>query len=245
MGNTQIIILAAGHGKRMKSETPKALTLFKGKPFLQHLLDNIKLSGVCSDPIIVIGQKGDQVRDFLGEGYTYAIQKEQLGTGHAVMSAVDLIKDKDSILVLYADSPLISDRTIREIISTHKNTKSTLTMATTIVPDFDDWRSTFISFGRIIRDENNKILKIIEFKDATEEEKKIKEVNPAFMCFSNDWLWSNLSNIKNSNSQGEYYLTDLVSEAFKQEEPISTVIIDPKEALGVNTKEQLELIENI
>ncbi len=245
MNKTQIIILAAGHGKRMGSKIPKALTLFKGKPFLMHLLDTIKESKMCENPIIVIGQKGDQVRDFLGEGYTYAIQKEQLGTGHAVMSVKDLVHDVDSTLVLYADTPLISKETIKNIISIQKESKAAIAMATTIVPDFNGWRSAFISFGRIIRDINKEIIKIVEFKDARDNEKEIKEVNPAYMCFENKWLWENLSNLKNSNSQNEYYLTDLISLAFSQNKKISTVLIDPKEALGVNTREQLDLIENI
>jgi bifunctional UDP-N-acetylglucosamine pyrophosphorylase/glucosamine-1-phosphate N-acetyltransferase len=101
--NTQIIILAAGHGKRMQSELPKALTPLLGKPFIQYVLDAISQSGVCNDPIIVIGQKGDQVRSTLGEGYKYAIQEEQLGTGHAVMIAEHMTERKDTVLVLYAD----------------------------------------------------------------------------------------------------------------------------------------------
>lgn len=246
MENTQIIILAAGHGKRMKSQTPKALTLLKEKPFIKHLLDTIEKSGVCSDPIIIIGQKGDQVRDFLGQSYTYAVQEEQLGTGHAVMCAENLISNSiKTTLVLYADHPLVSEETLKSIIKTHNSSNSTLTLATTVVPDFNDWRQAFLSFGRIIRDERGEILKIIEARDANEEEQKIKEVNPAYMCFDNEWLWKNLKNLKNQNAQGEYYLTDLVSIAFKEKEKISTVLIKPKEALGVNTKEQLELIENL
>ena len=243
--STQIIILAAGHGKRMQSEIPKALTLFKNKPFIKHLLDTIKESGICDKPIIVIGQKGDQIRDFLGNNYNYAVQNEQLGTGHAVMCAENLVGNLDSILVLYADHPLVSKKTITDIINTHNNSKATLTLATTVVPDFNDWRSAFLSFGRIIRGQDKEISKIVESKDASEEEKNIKEVNPAYMCFNNDWLWENLKNLKNMNAQSEYYLTDLVSMSFSQNKIISTVQIEPKEALGVNTKEQLELLESL
>lgn len=242
---TQIIVLAAGHGKRMNSELPKALTPLHGKPFIKHVLDAIVSSGVCENPVIVIGQKGDQVRDILGPSYSYAVQEEQLGTGHAVMMAESIAKDADNILVLYADHPLVSSKTIMNLVNTQKEKKATLTMATAIVPDFNDWRSAFISFGKFVRNENGKIKKIVEVKDATKEELEIKEVNPAYMCFDAKWMWKHLHMLKNENAQGEYYLTDLVGMAFNEEQVIETIVIEPKEALGVNTKDQLELIANL
>lgn len=243
--NTQIIILAAGHGKRMQSELPKALTPLHGKPFIAHVLRAVASSGVCDNPIIVIGQKGDQVRSLLGPSYSYATQEEQLGTGHAVMIAEDKAKNSDLIVVLYADHPLVSADTIKNLIDTHKESNAKLTMATATVPDFDDWRSAFLAFGKFVRDESGKITKIVEVKDATEEELKIKEVNPAYMCFNAKWMWKHLHMLKNENAQSEYYLTDLVGMAFAENENISSISIDPREALGVNTKEQLEIIEKL
>ncbi len=243
--NTQIIILAAGHGKRMESELPKALTPLHGKPFIAHVLNAVALSSVCSDPIIVIGQKGDQVRSTLGGEYSYAVQEEQLGTGHAVMSAENLSKDADLVVVLYADHPLVSSDTIKNIIKTHIDEKATLTMATATVTDFNEWRSAFLAFGKFVRDENGEISKIVEVKDATPEELEIKEVNPAYMCFDAKWMWKHLHMLKNENAQKEYYLTDLVGMAFTEQAKIASISIDPKEALGVNTKEQLEIIENL
>jgi len=243
--NTQIIILAAGHGKRMQSEVPKALTLLHGKPFLNHVLDTISSSGICKNPIIVIGQKADQIQSLLGPLYSYAIQKEQLGTGHAVMIAEEYARDADIIIVLYADHPLVSAQTIRNLKETHANSKATITMATTTVPDFSDWRSAFKSFGKLVRDENNEIIKIVEMKDASKEEQEIKEVNPAYMCFDAKWMWEHLRTLKNENAQSEYYLTDLIGMAFAENKKISSIAIDPHEALGVNTKEQLELIEQL
>lgn len=243
--NTQIIILAAGHGKRMQSELPKALTPLSGKPFIQYVLDAISQSGVCNDPIIVIGQKGDQVRSTLGEGYKYAIQEEQLGTGHAVMISEHMAEGKDTVLVLYADHPLVSSGTIKNLVNIHKKENAVLSMATAKVEDFNDWRQAFLSFGRFVRDDNGKITKIVEAKDATDEEKDIKEVNPAYMCFDAKWMWEHLHMLKNENAQGEYYLTDLVGMAFDENKNIASISIDPKEALGVNTKEQLELIQNL
>lgn len=242
---TQIIILAAGHGKRMQSELPKALTPLHGKPFIAHVLDAVKESGACDKPIIIIGQKGDQVRDTLGTSYSYAVQDKQLGTGHAVMIAENIAKNADLVVVLYADHPLVSAQTIKNIVNTHIKDNAILTMATATVPDFLDWRSAFVAFGRFIRDENNNISKIVEMKDATEEEKEIKEVNPAYMCFDATWLWSHLHTLKNENAQEEYYLTDLVGMAFNENQKITTISIDPREALGVNTKEQLETITAI
>jgi bifunctional UDP-N-acetylglucosamine pyrophosphorylase/glucosamine-1-phosphate N-acetyltransferase len=229
----------------MNSELPKALTPLHGKPFIKHVIDAIVSSGVCANPVIVIGQKGDQVRDVLGSSYSYAVQSEQLGTGHAVMIAEDVIKDADSVLVLYADHPLVSAETIRSLVNTQKEKRAVVAMATALVNDFDDWRSAFLSFGRFVRDENNKIKKIVEVKDATEEELKIKEVNPAYMCFDAAWMWKHLHMLKNENAQGEYYLTDLIGMAFNEKQTIETIVIEPKEALGVNTKDQLDLITNL
>jgi len=245
MSNTQIIILAAGHGKRMQSELPKALTPLHGKPFIKHVLGAIEASGVCDNPIIVIGQKGDQVRDVLGQSYSYAVQSEQLGTGHAVMIAEDIAKEADTIVVLYADHPLVSDETIKNLINTHKEKGAILTMATALVPDFLDWRKAFLSFGKFVRDEKGEIKKIVEVKDASPEELEIKEVNPAYMCFDAKWMWKHLHMLRNENAQSEYYLTDLVGMAFGEHQNIASISINPKEALGVNTKEQLELIENL
>lgn len=245
MSKVEIIILAAGHGKRMQSEVPKALTILNGKPFIEHVIGAIKDSGIDASPIIIIGQKKEFVKAHLGEGYRYAVQEEQLGTGHAVMMARDIALDSDTVLILYADHPLVSKESIKKLIETHEEENATLTMATTIVPDFLDWRSGFESFGRIVRDGKGNIVRIVEAKDATETEKNIKEVNPAYMCFKTKWLFENLEKIQNTNSQGEYYLTDLVAMACEQNTKISSVQIDPKEALGVNTKEQLELLQSI
>ncbi len=246
MQKIQIVILAAGHGKRMQSETPKVLTPLHGKPLIMHLLESIKESGVCDNPVIVIGQKGDQVRAALGDGYTYAIQEEQLGTGHAVMSAEQLLKDKaENIIVLYGDQPYVSAETLKKLAETHLSSGANLSMMTTVVPDFSDWREGFTNFSRIIRGADGKIVRTVENKDATEAEKKILEVNPCYFCFKASWLWPHLHQIKNVNAQGEYYLTDLVEIACKEEMPIASIQIDPKEALGVNTKEQLELAHSI
>ena len=245
MKNTQIIILAAGHGKRMQSELPKALTPLLGKPFIRHVLSTVKKSGICDKPIIVIGQKGDQVRGVLGDGHLYAIQDKQLGTGHAVMMAEKLSHGKENVLILYADHPMVSAQTIKNLAKTHCQDEAIITMATAAVKDFKGWRKDFLTFGRFVRDANGQIEKIIEIKDASEKEKKIKEVNPAYMCFKASWMWGHLKKLQNKNAQGEYYLTDLIKMAFDEKEKISSIKIEDKEALGVNSQEELKRLEKI
>jgi bifunctional UDP-N-acetylglucosamine pyrophosphorylase/glucosamine-1-phosphate N-acetyltransferase len=151
----------------------------------------------------------------------------------------------EQVLVLYADHPLVSSDTIRKLASTHESSGATITMATSVVPDFEDWHSTFVSFGRLVRDAEGNLSRIVEAKDANDEERKIREINPGYMCFDSTWLWEHLRMLKNDNTQKEYYLTDLVSMAFVEKKKISLVTINPREALGVNTKEQLELLENL
>ena len=244
---TQIIILAAGQGKRMGNATlPKVLTPFKGKPFINHLLESIKDSGVCNKPAIVIGQRAEQIKEVLGSDYIYIFQKEQLGTGHAVMVTKDKLEGQaENIMVLYGDHPLVSADTIKNVAEAHAESGTVMTMATTIVSDFEGWRQSFIGFGRIVRGQDNKLEKIVEKKDATPEELEIKEVNPSYFCFKTNWLWENLDKLKNNNAQEEYYLTDLVGLAVEQGQQIATVEIELKEALGVNTNEQLKLLEKL
>lgn len=245
--NIQIIILAAGKGKRMKSEEPKALAKLKGKPFIKHILETTEKLNLKTKPIIVVGYKKESIQNFLGNDYTYAIQEEQLGTGHAVRSAKDAIDPSaETILVLATDQPLVSIETLGKIIDKHKKEKPTITMATVSIPDFKDWRVGFCNFGRIIRDTKRKIEKIVESKDANEEEKAIKELNPALYAFDTKWLWKNIEKLKNNNNQAEYYLTDLIKIAFEQNQKIELVSVnDIIEAVQPNSQEELEILEKL
>ncbi len=240
---TQIIVLAAGKGKRMQTDLPKVLVQLKGKPLVKHLLESIEKSGVCAKPVLIVGQKREMVMAELGDNYHYAIQEEQLGTGHAVNCASGHCAEADQVLVLYGDHPHVSADTIKNIADNHATNQSIVTIATVEVPDFHEWRAGFFDFGRIVRDENNKIIKIVEKKDANENELAIKEVNPAYFCFNAKWLWEQLPTLKNQNAQGEYYLTDLIGLAQQQNHEINSIKIAPHEALGVNTPEQLALLE--
>ena len=206
----QTIVLAGGKGSRMNTDTPKALVPLKGKPMIKHLLDAIAESGLSLRPIIVVGQKRKLVTSELGPNYHYAIQTKPLGTGHAVNSARQLAENKaDHILVLYGDHPCVSAETVKNLADAHIQSDSVLTIATANVPDFDGWRACFFDFGRVIRDKLDRIVNIVEKKDA----------------------------------QGEYYLTDMIGLAQKQGHIIRSISIEPREAMGVNTIEQLLALE--
>lgn len=245
--NFQILVLAAGKGKRMRmDDLPKVLVRLKGKHMITYLLDAIKKSGVCDKPAIVVGNRGETIKKALsGEIYTYIHQKKQLGTGHAVMVAKNDFRDKaDNIMILYGDHPLVSPALIERLADAHLAGEAVLTMATLTVPDYDDWRSEFKSFGKIIRSSDGKVTSVVEVKDATPKELEINELNVGYYCFKADWLWQNIDKLSQNNAQREYYLTDLVALAV--ERGIQTISVDnPQEALGVNTSEQLEMIEGL
>lgn len=246
MENTQIVILAAGQGKRMNADVPKVLVPFHNKPMIDYVVDAASHSGINTKPLLVVGFGMDLIKDYLKDKVNYVTQDIQLGTGHAVKISKEAIGDNiKNVLVLYGDQPSITGAMIYNLAKTHIDSNKALTMATVTVPDFLDWYQVFYSsFSRIIRDENGVILRSVEFKDANDEEKEIKELNPCYFCFKKDWLFEKLEQVKNDNAQGEYYLTDLVKYA-ASEKSIASVAISPEEALGVNTIEQLKSLEEV
>jgi bifunctional UDP-N-acetylglucosamine pyrophosphorylase/glucosamine-1-phosphate N-acetyltransferase len=248
MDKVQVVILAAGKGKRMMSEDPKALSMLKGKPFLGHILETVQSLHLPLHPVVVVGYKKERIFEVIGEDKNYAHQEEQLGTGHAVMITKEHLHElAQNILVLYADQPLVSKETIQKLINKHLATNATLTMATLKLSDFSDWKKVFYTnFSRIVRDAEGRILKSVEVKDASEAEKEIKEINPCYFVFKAQWLWEKLRVLKNENAQKEYYLTDLVKMAVDEKENIESVDIkNPIEALGANSKEELEMLERL
>lgn len=246
-----VVILAAGKGTRMNSDKLKVMHELNGQPLIDCVVKSVENLDLEIKPIVVVCNEDHSVQDFLGNRAEYAVQKERLGTGHAVMSAENVLKGKaEVVVVLYGDMPFIKPESIKKLIDKHLEKNNQLTLMTAVVDDFEDWRSGLYNYGRIIRGgAEDHILKIVEKKDATQKELEVKEVSTCFFCFNADWLWKNLKLLKNdSNNQKEYYLTDLVQIAESEGEKMSSITIDPKEALGINTLEDLEKankIENI
>ena len=242
---TDVIILAAGKGTRMNSDLPKALVPLQEKPMIHYLLDSINKSNIKTKPIIVVSPDNyQQIYEALKNyNVRFAVQSRQLGTGHAVLSAKDESSiNSDKTLVLYGDHPFLSSQSIDDFVA---NEVEALNLLSVNLDDFSDWKKAFYHWGRLLRDDKGNLKKIIEFKDASDKEKEITEVNPAMFIFNSSWLWQNISNLNNNNNQEEYYLTDLVSLAFSQGANIKTTQIEPKEAMGINSLEELEIANNL
>ena len=236
------VILAAGKGTRMGSaDRPKVMYEANGKPMVEYLINSVQKAGV-KEIVLVVGFMQGKVRDYFKNRVKYVEQKEQLGTGHAVMMTKDLLKGKsNSIIVSYGDMPLYKIATIKKLIEKFDDEKPTIAMVTVDLGDPDFW-----AYSRVIRNAEGKIIATVEQKDATEKQRKIKECNPSFYLFDADWLWDNLDKISTNNAQKEYYLPDLISIATSQSKRIVSVKAENEnEVLGVNTPEQLKKVERI
>lgn len=233
------VILAAGMGTRMKSKMPKVLHKVCGKPLSKWVIDASKAAGsdkVCA----VVGHKAETVKEVLGDVCEFALQAEQKGTGHAVMQAIDVIKNsKGEVVILNGDTPLITAETINKAIEYHKNNGNQATVITAILDDAT-------GYGRIVRDNDGSVLKIVEQKDASEEEKKINEVNSGMYVFDAQSLVYALDKITPNNAQGEYYLTDTLEILLSAGKKIGGYAIsDNDEIRGINDRVQLNEAENI
>jgi bifunctional UDP-N-acetylglucosamine pyrophosphorylase/glucosamine-1-phosphate N-acetyltransferase len=232
------VILAAGLGKRMKSEIPKVLHPLMGRPMIEYSLDNVK--EICTNkPVVVIGHAAEAIKHVIGERVEFVIQKELLGTADAVNSARSLLEGKsDFVLVVNADIPLIRIESIERLVSAQKANPGPLSM---LIFVSDESRG----FGRIERSSTGEVIAIIEEKDATSQQLKINEFNVGIYCFSSDWLWQNLQKIKMS-AVGEYYLTDLVRMAVGQNLPVKPITLqNSEEAMGINNRVHLAEAERI
>lgn len=242
---TQIIILAAGQGKRMGGDLPKVLVPLDGKPLIGHLLERVRASGVCRTPTIVVGHRADLVEKTLGPRYNYVTQTERRGTGHAVAECARSLKGKGArVMVFYGDMPFVSAEVIRNLENAHRAGNAAMTLATVQTPDFEDWRSPFYFFGRVLRNKKNEVIGSVEYSDCTEEQKKIKDLNPGYFCFDAEWLWKSIKKIKNNNAQKEYYIGDLIPVALAEGRKIGTIDAPPETAVAVNTPEHLRLAES-
>lgn len=243
--NIGIVILAAGEGKRMGGSLPKVMHELNGKPLVAHVVSAVEALRLPVKPVVVVSSNNTSVQEHIGIRVDYVIQDASLGTGQAVQCAEPALRGRvDDVVVLYGDMPFITAASIRRLIDEHLEKGNALTMFTCTVPDFIGWRAPFANFGRVIR-RAGAIAQIVETKDATAEELAVKELSTCYYCLAADWLWEHLKQLKNDNEQGEYYLTDLVQMAIAEKKKISSIPIDPKEALGVNTKEDLEVISTL
>lgn len=242
--DTQIVILAAGKGTRMGGDLPKALVELGGKPMVHYVLESAQ-KFTQNKPITVVGYKGELVKESLSGASLYALQEEQKGTGHAVLVTKDLLQDisAETVIICYADQPYVSAETMHELARVKSEKDAKIVIATSVIEDSEMFENQFYNFGRIIRDENNVITRIVEKKDASEAELAVREVNPAYFCLDKKWMLARLAELKNENAQGEYYLTDLVQMAFDEGLIIESVQIEPREALGANSREQLAVLE--
>lgn len=240
----QIVILAAGKGTRMGGSLPKVLVMLKNKPLIIYLLEQVDKINQLAKPVVVVGYKAEMVKTVLGDDYIYAQQKEQLGTAHALLAAKKYIKGQN-ILVLYGDMPFIKAASLKSLMALHHKKHSNITMFTALAADFRGANKSLESFGRIIRDAKKNIVKIVEYKDASSGQKKIRELNPGIYMFNTPWLWQHAGKIKNRNEQAEYYLTDIVEVAIAHGEHIQSIKIDPKEVMGINSREDLASAEKL
>ena len=236
-----VAILAAGLGKRMKNpDKPKVMFEISGKPMIDYVVE--LAFKVNADKVIpIVGHRREHVIDFLNEKFPgknieFAVQEEQLGTGHAIMQTEKLLKDFDGeILILSGDVPLLKYETVQNLIDEHLKNNNDATLLTTVFNNSS-------GYGRIVRDKNGEFLKIVEEKDAAEEQKEIKEINPAIYIVNSKVLFEALKKITPNNNQKEYYLTDIFHHI--QKEKTGTVVTnDELEVTGVNSIEQLKEME--
>lgn len=231
--NTAAIILAAGEGKRMKSKYPKVLHKICGKPMIHYVINCVRETGV-SKLFVVVGHKSEDVMENIDESVQFVNQEQQLGTGHAVMQAREALRDFDgSVLILCGDTPLITSDTIETIIKAQKERDLACVVLTT---EMDDPTG----YGRVIRDTNGNIERIVEEKDAVPAEKEITEINSGIYVFDSRLLFESLDKLSCNNVQGEYYLTDVIEILRVSGHTVGAVkAADPKELMGVNNKKEL------
>lgn len=233
------VVLAAGRGKRMHSGRHKVVHPVCGKPMILYTME--LLGSLSADrTVAVIGHEADQVRDVVGTRAEYALQEEQLGTGHAVLQAEPLIGGEDgTALVLYADMPLLTESTVRRLLDTHHGTGAAATVLSAVVEEP-------AGYGRIVRDEAGRLAAIVEEKDCSGEERAIREINTGIYCFDSRKLFAALRRVTNRNAQGEYYLTDVIGILRQDGERVEVAVADdPEEAAGVNDRIGLAAAEAI
>ncbi len=231
------IILAAGKGTRMKSSLPKVLHTIFNKPILFYILDAVNEAGYSDENFVIVGHEAEKVEEFVSKNYSNVkcvLQYPQLGTGDAVSKVVPYLKNFDGyVLVVCGDTPLITGETLKKFAEAHDKNNADLTVMSALFENPSN-------YGRIIRDSNNKLTAIIEEKDASDEQKKIKEVNAGLYCITWKTVSAAFDNLSSNNAQGEYYLTDIVKWAVSKGLNVQSYILENNdEIFGINSKIQL------
>jgi bifunctional UDP-N-acetylglucosamine pyrophosphorylase / glucosamine-1-phosphate N-acetyltransferase len=235
---TILVLVAAGKGTRMKSEKHKVLHEIGGKPMVLHSVDTFR-SFSNEKPTIIVGYQAEEIMKVVGNQANFVMQEKQLGTGHAVLMAKDLLENQsDLIVVVFADMPMIKEESIVKLVRYQKEHQGPITLMTAVV---DDPRG----FGRIVRDQDGSVKSIVEEVDCTDDQLKIRELNISLYCFNAKWLWENIEKIPISK-KGEYYLTDIVALANQQGLTVAGLKIDDvTEGIGINNRVHLAEAEEI
>lgn len=241
MSQAAAIILAAGKSTRMKSELPKVLHPACGKPMVEHVLDAVRAAGVTKI-VVVVGHKADEVESALShhDDVSFALQSEQLGTGHAVAMAKEALKDfEGATMVLAGDTPLLQGKSLANLLAVQRGESAACVVGTAETENNQ-------GLGRIVRDEDGNFLRIVEQKDATDDELAITEINTGCFAFDTKALFDALDRIRPNNAQGEYYLTDC-AEILRNDgqRVVASCSLTIDEAMGVNTQDQLKEVEAV
>ena len=239
MAKLTAVILAAGKGTRMKSKLPKVLHKVGGHPMLEHVMDAAEAAG-CRDNVVVIGHGAELVRELVGNRARIALQAEQLGTGHAVLQAADTLKVfTGTVMILCGDTPLLEAAELQKFYEEHVKSGAAATVMSAMMEDP-------FGYGRILRDANGDVAGIVEQKDATEEQKLIKEINTGNYCVEAPLLFEVLKTLGNNNAQGEYYLTDVLAKLRGMGKKVGGMITaDSEMIMGVNSRRQLAEAESV
>jgi len=236
-----IVILAAGLGKRMKSGKAKVLHEILGKPMIMYVVETAnRIAG--NNVVLVIGNQADKVREMVSESaeVIFALQKDQLGTGHAVSCALPYLPDNtQEVVVLCGDVPLLTFETVMRLIKDHVKAKRDISL---LAVEIDNPKG----YGRVLFDKNRNVSGIVEEADASAEQKRIKTINTGIYCIKKEFLFDSLQKVKSDNVQGEFYLTDIVKIGYREGKVVGVIIGgDCEETIGVNNRHDLETVENI